>query len=262
MINNKNPYYSYCRYHDKTSPLHIAGRIYNRNWDKSFDKPCPELARLLLEYGAKVDVEFDSDECPSFGETPLHRCIYNLTKKFLDSEYAEDPEKEVDIICEFYEKYFLEYICLLVESGAKAYPTFKEYIKHVSFDFYMRCVAENAYGKLIFLRWIKRALILNENSVEPELKRLYEMVKERFEVEEKFDEVGYSNQCLEELSRLEKLQLKEVLQDNTEVDRGYKRKYGSLVGSSGIENLYPIYGHLLKIKLRSRLLKYEEKFEK
>ena len=217
-------------YFNGYSCLHLSGntRIGLRK------DSCPELTRLLLEYGANVNQLFDERNMES---TPITSSIDDCYGRASSNMWA--------------------HVCVLIEAGATLSDK-------KTFDLiYIALNKQQVYGTykesttLMLLQCFTRMIKLLGKAATQILQCYYELLLEKVNVS--FDKIAYTEVCQDELRELSKLGLRRILDDNAVVLRDFKQKFGSLVGSSRLPQIYPNYGHLLKIKLRNRLMEYEKK---
>ena len=220
LLVRKNGNFDANGYPEGHSPLHIAARL---DVDAGDNHTCVALIRLLLEYGAEVDLKTIK------GETALEICKYK-------SRFARD---------------IADTFCTLIEAGANSDRIEFEKIVHLMRD------TECLTLKLTYLRCVKKLQILNPNLVSEKLKKFYD---DLLNISDDFDEFSYGNDCLEELHKLTEVGLLRVLNMN-EVKNDYKQKFDDYVCSPDLLKLYPIYGHMLKIKLRRYLITLEKRKE-
>ena len=112
---------------------------------------------------------------------------------------------------------------------------------------------------VIFLRCIKRMLMINEESVSEGLKDLYQKYLEK--ARHNFNEKHYAKLCEGELKALSKRGLREIF-NNTIVKNEFMEKFGTVAHSLEFQTQYPIYGNFLKIELKRKLIEYEKKKQK
>ena len=189
--------------------------------------PSADLAALLLEYGAEVDERYSGGFITSL---PFY------WKASIDPNMAE-------------------YVCILLE----AYPDradawidiFSTWIKNTI----------NLSVRLTFLRSVIRIKVLHEDLVTEKLNECanecLEILLEEIDDENEFDAYYYYLCCMKELRQLKGLGLLWELRD-LPVMQDFKQNFGTLVGSPTLIENFPIYGRLLKIRLRNRLVKYEK----
>ena len=207
-----------------TTGLMIAGQIILGIEDNGWliSECCPKLAQLLIEYGANVDIR---GECT---RTALQMC------SMLTSNLLKDTQ----------------YICLLIESGANSENlNLRDFVQSL-------CRPENTSVRLIFVHCIKKLLVLDENLVSRKLKKYY---RELLQKSNNFNELSFENDCLKELDGLSKLGLRHQLAADATVWHDYRAKFGSLIRSSDSLANFPIYGRLLKIRVKRRLVAFGKK---
>ena len=216
--------------------LHIAGpklsaKILNRT------DPSLSLVQLLLEYGANVDQK------DAKNKSPLHKCV-NVIRN----------------TCDYPERYHCDYVkcmrysCLLIESGAKSDPALKVYSSRLPISAMRSAFAAN----LILLRCLKRVMTLRRDKVSREMKRSIKSLHCK-SLKGIFCIDNYTELCTLELSILDSLDLRRELEDTEYIKRDFKMKFGELANSPDLPRRFPIYGHLLQIKLKKRLFQYEKK---
>ena len=203
----------------RDTPLHLTAKEFVR-------KPCHKLLRILLEYGADVDRKNE------LRETTLRCCLDRI------HTFGNDL------------KCISNYVCLLLEMGADSdYELMKKFRKKIE---------ANESAKLIFLRCIKRMSLANKELVTPALRRLY---SDFLLTTPKFDEKSYEDECAKELEKLSKVGLSVKLNQNGAVWSDFRKKFGFIcdIPHSWMPFMYPIYGQVLKIKIKRELLEFEKK---
>ena len=221
----KNYYIGDYEHIKDTTGLMIAGMTVLRYEDGSaITERCPELAELLIEYEADIDMERDE-------WTALRFC----------SELTNDLLKDT------------QYICLLIESGANS--------ENVDLSNFVESISKrkNTSMRLMFLRSIKKLLVLNESLVSLKLNEYYQKLLRK---SPKFDESSYYQLCLKELDDISKLGLRHQLEADVIVWHNYRAKFGNVFRSPELLANFPIYGRLLKIRVKRRLIAFEKKKEK
>ena len=64
------------------------------------------------------------------------------------------------------------------------------------------------------------------------------------------------------MKKFEELNLRQELKNTKNFSHSFKRKFGHLVDSPGLLQEYPIYGPLLQIRLKRRLIEFEKRQQK
>ena len=213
------------------------GRLVMTGLHIAVDKECPQLVKLLLEYGAEVDKPWFANH--NMKESVLHYCR--------DHYFKSDGIETLS-----------NTLCLLFEAGTKSdIPTISPWITRISND---------SYAKLIFLRCVKKLIVVDEKAVDKYLKKYYQKIINielaSPNIERRFDEITYGELCVKELEKLERLGLKlELYYENT-IRSDFKEQFNNFNVIPDVYQIFPIYGFLLKVKLRHRLMDYEKKKEK
>ena len=200
-------------YPEGTTGLHIAVAV-----------QCPELARLLLEYGANIDLRNRSDS--TVADEISHLCTY----RSLDD-------------CG------LKLACLFAETRTN--------LSHL--------LLQVSHCRLLTiattLRCVKKLHMINTELIEKKVISFYEsmnnLVKKRRK--ENFDEEVFAQECLEELRRLDKVGLREPLDDSKDVSKDLKKNVQDYFRTPEVTQSFPIYGSMLQVKLKRRLFEFEKK---
>ena len=129
-------------------------------------------------------------------------------------------------------------------------------------DYAYLCNLESkAYGgRLKLLQCIKKISMVNRIFSSEGIDKLYEVLQKGFIF---FKDINFEQRCLEELSTLGKHGLRPLLDDT--IKSNFKEKFNTIVDSPNLQRwpeLYPIYGNMLKIQLKPKILLYEEKKQK
>ena len=240
LINQQSKCEAQLRYIDTLkgyTALHIAGNTISRYLFNRYDQVSyPKLTRLLLEYGADVNLRYDTNIVKS---TPIHSIALAVNDE-------SHNRKDTINTC--------THICTLLEGG--------DVLNGKGLEWVFESVIKNAEYKVetskMLLECIIRIItLLGEAADTKNLRYYYKRILRKSNVY--FDEIAYTDVCQNELQKLSKLGLRRVLDDNATVSSDFKQRFEALVDSSKLHKLYPNYGHLLKIKLRNRLFEYEEK---
>ena len=183
-------------------------------------KQNPELAKLLLLYGANANLPNCLNQTVSMTLTYL--CHYN-----------SDCIQEIS--------------CLLMETSTVYFNLLASW--HI---------------KKPLLSCMKKLIMLDNGIFPNNLLNLYKdgVINNRrwsYSKEDRFDESSYAKKCLEELNKLDEMDLRRVLNDNAVMKRNWKKKFEDYFYSSEISELFPIYGFMLKVSLKRIISRYEKK---
>ena len=197
--------------------LHIAGEVSSEN--NTTIVCCPELAHLLLEYGATVN--------PAGG--------YRMTA----FEYCTNT------FYFFYELInYVEYMSVLLEAGATC--------NIESMNAFISLIKDDPRSKITFLRSALRIILLNQDCMSHSFENYRNILRECSD----FDGNTYAESCLEELKELIQF---EIISDLNKMDGRkftYKRQVSLWTKFS---KMFPIYGNILKIKFGRKILDAEKK---
>ena len=204
-----------------TTPLNVSvGNLKANSKVMYFSPRCrSDLIRLLIDYGADVN----------------QKTIHGLTA-FKIYYFFDHEETNRQLIVPF------------IEAGVS--------LDCIDLDKLCNYIIAKADLKYDVLRCVIKLSVLDKNLVTPKLKNLYEKL---LLASPYFDEEDYADYCLRELDWLETRSLRREIFDKTITDCEFKKRFENLIDSSNLCKLYPIYGQLLKIKIRKRLLEIEKK---
>ena len=206
--------------------LHMAAFLLNGDRGAS-----PALARLLLEYGADVEKRDSKNET-----------VFDLVMCVDDYTFATTNDMEL--------------VCVLIEAGVSVRDSsMAEFMEELELD---NEILENV---TMFLHCVIKMMLLKGTKFRSrKLRRYYNSILDNYDGGAYFEYL-FEDDCEEELEELSKIGLDRILRDSL-IRSDFKQKWDDLVGSPDLPKEYPIYGNLLKIKMRNQLFCFKEKKEK
>ena len=147
-------------------------------------------------------------------------------------------------------------VCLFLDVGADTnFEEFHRFVDAIACNS-AEFIFDRTPSQLKVLSCLKRILILREDHVDVNIKYHYERLLRNSNIE--FEEKEYAENCEEELAKISKLGLRGVLDGSAKVGRDFKMKFGAFEDFPG-RSSYPIYGRLLKIMIKRKLVEFERK---